>query len=140
MLAVVHAINDKLNYSTRRKLQEHIGDIDTSTGVTEFGLNVALRIFLLDVLVSAYGSHQVKGSKNAFAFQVIKKYLPKEIAQIEIGQQEKAEKRQSNVRKRIEALRKQADKTKAIDEPIEDPEPDQTGSEKNKSKRKAKTV
>jgi ParB family transcriptional regulator, chromosome partitioning protein len=108
MLAVVHAIHDKLNYGTLRKLEDQLGDINKSVGITEYGLNVGLRIFLLDVLVSAFGSHEVKGSKNAYAYQVIKHYLPAEVAAIEREQQEKAAKRLAGVAKRIAALKKKA--------------------------------
>jgi ParB family chromosome partitioning protein len=149
MLAVAHAIYDKINYSTRRKFEDQLGDINKSVAVTDIGLNVALRIFLLDVLVSAYGSHQVNGSKNAIAYQVIKKYLPTEIAQIEIQHQEKAEKRQANIAKRIAALRKQSEKAKELPAVAEDVLPEGNNlsdqvtdaffnAAKAKSKRKAK--
>lgn len=106
MTAAFHAMGDKISYEGRRLIVEFLGDNWQSyDGVTEYGLNQMMRIFMMDVLISSYGSHHVKGSKNQHAYNVLKQYIPGRISIIEQEQEEKAEKRQANVKKRIDALR-----------------------------------
>jgi ParB family transcriptional regulator, chromosome partitioning protein len=66
-------------------------------------INVLSRIFMLDKLANNYNSH-LTCDDNLLAYNILSHYLPKEIGNIEISQQEVAEQRKKRVDARIFSL------------------------------------
>ncbi len=113
MTAAFHAMADKIPYANKNWIKEHFGDIDEDVwdGVTEFGFQQMVRIFIAATLPNAYGSHLEKGSKNYYAYKMLNEHAGTRISIIEQEQQEKADKRQANVAKRIAALQAKLETT-----------------------------
>lgn len=105
---VATAIYESLNYQNKKWVKEEFGeDIieERFKDITELGLNQLSRMFIIDKLVNAYGSHLNDLSTNQIAYRIIKSYLPSQVARIELEQQEKATSRAERVAKKIESLK-----------------------------------
>ncbi|MDB5211563.1 MAG: hypothetical protein JWQ30_2390, partial [Sediminibacterium sp.] len=76
-------------------------------------LNIMFRLFFMNALVDAFGSHISKPDSNGLAYQVVKQYLPDQVTTIETLYGEKASARAGRVKKRIELLQVQKKKLAA---------------------------
>jgi ParB/RepB/Spo0J family partition protein len=106
MEALAKAISNKVGFNNDHWIKEQFGSKDW-TGVTEIGLNSLFRIFIAEVLASAYGSHVRKGSDQSYAYSMIKAYSSSQVSIIELEQQEAATKRADRVAKRLAQLKAQ---------------------------------
>ena len=93
--------------ATSRKFRKHIyGLFEEDKKLFIGNLYSLCRLLILDKLCNNYGNH-ITSEHNKLAYQFIKSIYPKEVAAIELQQQEIAESRKERVTKRINALKKQ---------------------------------
>lgn len=103
------ALYDSLGYHTRKMADEIIGLDTYSQSFTKFKytpqcINVLERIFIIERLVVAYGSH-ISSEKNKLAYDFINQYLPNQILKIELEQKGISDNRLERVNKRVAALK-----------------------------------
>jgi ParB family chromosome partitioning protein len=103
------ALYASLGYHTRKLAEKLIGMDSYKQSSTSFqysipAINMLERIFIMEKLVNAFGSH-VSSGQNKLAYDVINQYLSKEILEIELDQKGIAEVRGERVSKRIAALK-----------------------------------
>jgi ParB family transcriptional regulator, chromosome partitioning protein len=102
--ALGKAMYDKLSFGNHDIFLElmKVEDIDELVFSDKI-INVLSRIFMLDELAGNYNSH-LSCDDNKMAFDILSDYLPMQIGEIEIAQQEVAEQRQKKLTARIFAL------------------------------------
>lgn len=105
--AMVDAMYSKMDYSTRDKIKEILGCLPGSKEIGELEFTSVCRMFMLNVLISSFGSHVKAGSHNQVAYNVMRQYLPTELTTIEHAQAEVADRRGGRVTGRIASLKKQ---------------------------------
>jgi ParB/RepB/Spo0J family partition protein len=103
------ALYTSLGYHTRR-LAEAMLEMDTQKERTDYkysisDINMLERIFIMEKLVNAFGSH-VSNGQNKLAYDVLNQYLSNEILKIELEQKGIADARAERVNKRVSALKK----------------------------------
>lgn len=102
---LIEALKSKLSWKARKTAETYL---ETAEG--KIGNNVIAyisRLFILDILPSAYGSHLTEDSNNHYAYNYIKGILPQEVAAIELEQEGVANSRIEKVNANITSLRKQ---------------------------------
>ena len=99
------AIFQSFGYHTRQMACKILGIDNVMTYKFDLNdINALARILVFDKLVNAFGSH-ISSDHNAIAYDVIKRFLPKEITKIELDQQGITEARVERVGKKIKALK-----------------------------------
>lgn len=100
---LVKALASKMEYPEAGKFSREF--IDDQNGIISFKkLTQAIHWFMINVLVSTYGSYLNKGSGNEAISQYIRHIFPNEFREFELGQEEIAIKRLDRVKSRILAI------------------------------------
>lgn len=99
----VEALKSKLSYRTKKEAQNYLESANGTDGNTVIAYMA--RLFILDVLPNAYGSHLSENSSNQYAYNYIKGILPQAVAAIELEQEGIATVRKDKVNKKIKELK-----------------------------------